>query len=714
MPLTPNLGLNKQANGALNWDGPLNTNFDLLDALFPGGASSDPAAADGIQFVKNGGADAKNGFSWGNAKTNSVAGLSSAHSALPSAGGLIHCAGNATFASDPFTALTKNVQILIVNGVWTFNANATCPVNVAIRVMKGASISVATGVTVNLGAYIDDNYSTVSLAGTGALNQKYSGHEIFAVSYGVKANTKRVTNASTTIGSGIVTVPAAQFTSADVGKTAWAQFSDQAAIIVASTISTVNSSTSITLSNNAGSTNSGNVTLIWGTDDSNALIAAYAAAKNAGTTGGGQVGGGAVGSSRARLILPAGLILFAKQIFRIDGATEFAQVEIVGQGPDITVFVPSVGFVFPAEAGLLSVALNAGSTVLRNFGVDCQKTYFTAWPANNTLGFTMIIQGTAPIWDLHLTRASTQQTVGRGLLLLSMSTAGARSYNLRIEGAGVLALVVGGSNIESYGLEVANNGGAGTHEMLITGASDFHWFGGLLDEAPANNELSLENAKRIVLEGVRVVSPAPATANAIKVDATSSVVMIGSTIFGGSLAQGDGLDVAAGGEARILASRFEHQNATGFAINNAGTVYDLGGNVIDAGKYNGNAVITEFGGTVQGKRLISKGASLVAGDLALAGWGSSATVDLIEGSDGAVTFRVNSSGTGQTANPTIIHTDKDGTWTLTPVVAVLRSGGNQLTVRDTWTRTATALTITFNGTPVAAETYVYVVVKLGR
>jgi len=134
----------------------------------------------------------------------------------------------------------------------------------------------------------------------------------------------------------------------------------------------------------------------------------------------------------------------------------------------------------------------------------------------------------------------------------------------------------------------------------------------------------------------------------------------------------------------------------------------------------GRFILEDIAGVFEGlkvERYRSGGTALVAGDISLVAgpsWGTTATVDTIEGNDQAVTFRVNSTGTGQAANPQIVITDKDGSWTLGPIVVVLRSGGSQLSVENTWTRTATALTITFNGTPVAAETFTYVVMKMGR
>jgi hypothetical protein len=100
------------------------------------------------------------------------------------------------------------------------------------------------------------------------------------------------------------------------------------------------------------------------------------------------------------------------------------------------------------------------------------------------------------------------------------------------------------------------------------------------------------------------------------------------------------------------------------------------------------------------------GTALVAGDIALsAGWGSTASVSAISGTDQRFRFTVTSAGTGQAANPTATLTFKDGTWTTAPYAVCSRNGGNQPAVLPTWTTTATTLVLTFPGTPVAAETY---------
>jgi hypothetical protein len=52
----------------------------------------------------------------------------------------------------------------------------------------------------------------------------------------------------------------------------------------------------------------------------------------------------------------------------------------------------------------------------------------------------------------------------------------------------------------------------------------------------------------------------------------------------------------------------------------------------------------------------------------LTGWGTTASVGAVAGTDSAFTFTVSSSGTGQTANPTLVVTFADGAWTNPPIV----------------------------------------------
>lgn len=109
-----------------------------------------------------------------------------------------------------------------------------------------------------------------------------------------------------------------------------------------------------------------------------------------------------------------------------------------------------------------------------------------------------------------------------------------------------------------------------------------------------------------------------------------------------------------------------------------------------------------------------KGTASVSGDYALsAGFGSTASVGSVSGTDQRVAFTVTSAGVGQALNPTITWTFKDGTWTNAPFAVVYRFDGNQMTVANKSTVSATQVVITFLGTPVAAETYSYIVMLIG-
>lgn len=112
-----------------------------------------------------------------------------------------------------------------------------------------------------------------------------------------------------------------------------------------------------------------------------------------------------------------------------------------------------------------------------------------------------------------------------------------------------------------------------------------------------------------------------------------------------------------------------------------------------------------------GRRLVANaGTNLVAGDFVLsAGWGATRSIsNILSGSkDTRGEFTVTSAGAGQAANPTIVLTFKDGAFPNAPFALVMRNGGSQPTVINTWVALSTTLTITFVGTPVAAQTYTF-------
>lgn len=116
----------------------------------------------------------------------------------------------------------------------------------------------------------------------------------------------------------------------------------------------------------------------------------------------------------------------------------------------------------------------------------------------------------------------------------------------------------------------------------------------------------------------------------------------------------------------------------------------------------------------------NQGIAYVAADSAIAlsvGWGNTAAVSAATGSfDQCLTFSVTANGTGIAANPTITITFKDGTFTNAPVFVVTR---NDLSSpfnapAMTWSESATALTITLNGTPLSGSVYTFRCLALGK
>ncbi len=120
-------------------------------------------------------------------------------------------------------------------------------------------------------------------------------------------------------------------------------------------------------------------------------------------------------------------------------------------------------------------------------------------------------------------------------------------------------------------------------------------------------------------------------------------------------------------------------------------------------------------GTTTEKRIKATGGTdHVTGDYALhANWGNAASISNLSAKDQRGKFTVNSAGAGQSTNPTITLTFKDGSWTTTPQAIVVRNGGDQITAPTSWTTSATQLVITFSGTPVGGEQYNYNFIVMG-
>lgn len=109
------------------------------------------------------------------------------------------------------------------------------------------------------------------------------------------------------------------------------------------------------------------------------------------------------------------------------------------------------------------------------------------------------------------------------------------------------------------------------------------------------------------------------------------------------------------------------------------------------------------------------GTALATTDFAISsGWGTGRSVTATTGTDskGTVTVR---SGTTNSANPTVILTFKDGTWTTAPfAVAKLVAPTDSLMTPIVETTNATTMTLTLYGTPEEGVDYTFKFIVVGN
>ena len=111
-------------------------------------------------------------------------------------------------------------------------------------------------------------------------------------------------------------------------------------------------------------------------------------------------------------------------------------------------------------------------------------------------------------------------------------------------------------------------------------------------------------------------------------------------------------------------------------------------------------------------RYFSRGTALVAGDIAIVttgAWGDTgdAAVGSVRGNDQWFEWVITAGGANLGANPTIIPTFTDGTWTTPPIVLCQRVDFNApaTATLSLTSVSATTFTLTFDGTPQAGLLY---------
>jgi hypothetical protein len=107
------------------------------------------------------------------------------------------------------------------------------------------------------------------------------------------------------------------------------------------------------------------------------------------------------------------------------------------------------------------------------------------------------------------------------------------------------------------------------------------------------------------------------------------------------------------------------------------------------------------------------GTPLVAGDFNLSGWGTGATISNIVGTDTMCQFTI-TAGTTPNISPFVTLTYHDGAWPTAPLCMAQMIGGSGAVSDFAAFSTTTGVVLTYDGLPVATNTYTVTLLSVGR
>lgn len=376
--------------------------------------------------------------------------------------------------------------------------------------------------------------------------------------YGALGDAKKVTDAVLN-GTTTVTSATAMFTSADVGKIVWGvEVSGGLLRLAKTTISAVASATSITVATAASGSYSG-VHLVFGTDDTTALQAAMTAAKAAG----------------ANVIVPAGGYLFSGLPFDANRTSVGEASGVIGSGSNATIFYPVPGF------DVASTTTNTG--IFYRANGNCRNGMLTGLQIEGSYHSYV---GTG---SYHLISDSGDRTLFSDLKIrhakgfsAMANLAGTKSHLTRcfFEGASYIGVNVSGGSSHFEDCYTGNHGYYGLQVTGIAGTGNtgvaFKWVGGIIDEC-SYQSCYITGSTDVVFIGARFFGPT--NYYGCEIVSSSHARFVGCELLGyGASGNRGGLKVASGCIATLGCCRL-HGLGTLFGLDNAGTVYDGGGNV---------------------------------------------------------------------------------------------------------------------------------------
>jgi hypothetical protein len=414
-------------------------------------------------------------------------------------------------------------------------------------------------------------------AGSGLLNVK---------NFGAKGDARFFSDGDSLAGN-ILSSASANFSDADVGKIVWGvENASGIARIAQGFVAEVLSATEIVVDSPNFNFGYSNLYCVVGTDDSDALIAAYQAATLL-RTGSSDTG---IFASIPGVYLPTGGYIIQKPVFFPNPTQEAAGQGLplpsfIGDGENSTTFYPSPDYNFSdpnfvAQRGMINVNTGTGGVAqnqIGNFGVNGSGFGFT-------IGLSAAFIDASDAYYVHDIVLSDVQGFQVGGVWAVEGAGGIwrniRCFNLNASGTAILAeggqlIVINCFGSNGYKGQQYINFNQGTSYADV--GDSLTLINGINDEGSATPQLEFINCSNTSVHGGTYFGNA--TSLPCHVDGTSDVSFFGTTI--GPFSYRDNSDamlIDAGGIGRFSGCRI-HSTGTGTALTVNGTAYDLGGNI---------------------------------------------------------------------------------------------------------------------------------------
>lgn len=391
-----------------------------------------------------------------------------------------------------------------------------------------------------------------------------------AYNFGATGDAKMVTDAVLN-GTTTVTSATAGFTADDVGKVIWGvEASSGNARLSKTTIATYVNSTTITVSASASGSYTG-IYLIWGTDQTAALQAAFTEAK----------------SLNEHLHVPAGGYIFSELPFDGNLASVGKASGVIGDGSGSTIFYPTPDYDFASTTSNTGIfyRTNGFARDAQLYGLSVQGAYFS-WSGS---GYDVISDSgdRTLVEDVrieHLKGLTTHaRFVGTRLHCFRLYTEGNSYIGIWASGGGYYFEDCYTGNHGYWGILVENINGENNLGI------NFKWIGGNIDEN-GGSSCFITNSTDVVFVQARFFGGV--SLYACELDTSSKARFIGCEIIPYSTSGNrGGLTVGTGCTAFLTNCRLSSSGSL-YSIVNSGTVIDGLANTF--GSLSGTNPITPF------------------------------------------------------------------------------------------------------------------------